>query len=233
MPGHSSVHSPCGSTSGYSCWIFSATSGHLPRAKARSRGRELAPQPGATRSIHPALQGREAPGRDARLLLRLLPEQSGVGWGAWKLIPELGGSETTFQAGTLRVTGLAKGRGGRPAGSGVRLGRREPPIYLGMEHTPHQNSVVVASTLFPPKLPHTHTHTPGHIPPVHGPAHHSPCWVAPGGSCPCPLGSKQGRAQGVRLQSPPPPQGCQRGLTGCRQRSPKLSSWNPTGEGKI
>lgn len=56
-----------------SCWVSSAQCGYLPKARARSSGRELAPLRGTVRSINPALRGRAAPGRVSRLLLRPFP----------------------------------------------------------------------------------------------------------------------------------------------------------------
>lgn len=57
-------------------------------------------------------------------------------------------------------------------------GRREPPIYPCSFCTHPTNEardfVVGASTMFPPKLPHTHTHTLGPIRAALGPAHPLP-----------------------------------------------------------
>lgn len=103
-----------------------------PKARARSSGRELAPLRGTVRSINPALRGRAAPG-SLRPPPAPLSQASGVRGGAWKLIPEPAGNETTPQAGTL-ATGQANTQGG---------GRRAPGVLLGGEslvfilaHTP-------------------------------------------------------------------------------------------------
>ena len=124
------------------------------------------------------LRGRAAPRRVSRLLPRPLPgprAPDGVpGNESWsqqemKLLPRL--------APRLPGGGQTPGAGGRQApricpGGGTLLF-----IRALSAHTPPneaQHLIVVASTLIPPKLPHTHTHTPGHFRAALGPAHPLP-----------------------------------------------------------
>lgn len=94
---------------------------YLPRAKVKSCGRALVPQPGATRSMHPKLRGLGSP-------YPSLPPPSAPPFQSdqepaavpGKLIPEPGGSETTSQAGTLWV------RDWRKAVTGGLWASREP-----------------------------------------------------------------------------------------------------------
>lgn len=88
--------------------VPSAQRGHLPTARASSRGRGPAPPRGPRRSISP----RRAPAAAGAPLPGL-----GRSRGAWKAVPEPAGNGTPPQAGTL-ATGQANAQGGgrRPAG---------------------------------------------------------------------------------------------------------------------
>lgn len=125
-----------------------------------------------------ALRGRAAPRRASRLLLRPLLEPRAPDRVPGNECPEPAGSETTPQAGTRATTGRANTQGRRPGGSASVAGRREPSIYprfRGTHPTDRaQDFAAVTSTPFPPKLPHTHTHAPGHFRAALGPAHPLP-----------------------------------------------------------
>jgi hypothetical protein len=136
------------------------------------------PPPEATGSINPSLQDLAAPRRVSLPPPSSPPSRApGTREGAWELIPEPGGSETTRRTGTL-ATGQGNTQGRQPAGFQSVAERREPPIYPRSFSThpskEAQDLVGIASTLLPPKLPHTHPHTQGHIRAALGPAHPLP-----------------------------------------------------------
>lgn len=139
--------------------------GHLPRARARSSGRELAPLPGAARSMNPAPRGRAAPRRVSRQLLRPLP-----GPPAPQGVP---GNQSPSQQETKLLLKLApwpRGRQTPRAGSRLRECRwEEGASYLSQEflHTPHQQGAglrggsfhVVPTQITLHAHPHSRTHS--------------------------------------------------------------------------
>ena len=144
-----------------------------------------------------ALRGRAAPRRASRLLPRPLLEPRAPDRVPGNDCPEPAGSETTPQAGTRATTGRANTQGRRPGGSASVAGRREPPIYprcRGTHPTDRaQDFAAVTSTPFPPKLPHTHTHAPGHFRAALGPAHPLPLLGRTWRFISLPRGSRGGR----------------------------------------
>lgn len=172
-----------------------------------------------------ALRGRAAPRRASRLLLRPLPEPRAPDRVPGNECPEPAGSETTPQAGT-RATARANTQGRRPEGSASVAGRREPPIYprsRGTHPTDRaQDFAAVTSTPFPPKLPHTHTHTPGHFRAALGPAHPLPLLGRTWRFISLPQGSRRGWEGTWR--------GPRCGACGRPWGRPAVNSWSPLGE---
>lgn len=121
-------------------------------------------------------------------------QATGVLRGAWKLIPQPEGNETTLQAGTL-ATGQANTQGGGLRIPESRWEEGASYLFLLFLHTPHQRgagrrggSLQVVPT---PIAPHPHFKFILGLP--WGQLSRSTCWVAPDCSCPSTRGSKQVR----------------------------------------
>ena len=146
-----------------SSWVSGNQRCHLPRARARSSGRELAPLPG----LAPAINAAAGPGSPQTSLppSPAPPSRaSGARRGAWKRVLEPAGNETTPQAGTQATGRRANTRGRRPSGSANMSGRRDPPIYPRsfFTHPPQRGAALDRGGLHadPTQVtPHPHPHS--------------------------------------------------------------------------